>query len=136
MRRERTDYIVLCDSDSAPDKNLGLKELDSRDRRRGYFQCTHHFIIKRDGEIEHGHRPFSDPAMGLGRWNACSVALCIIGGVGDPPFTRSQLASLKDLLAELQDEYPDAVVKYHHELDRKVPDRGLDLVALAKDLLP
>lgn len=136
MRRERTDFIVLCDSDTAPDKNIGLRELDTHDRRRGYFQCVYHFIIKRDGEIEHGHRQYRDPAMGLGRLNASSVAVCLVGGRGDPPYTRPQLASLKDLLAELQDEYPNAVIKYHHEINPTVANRGLDLVALAKDLLP
>lgn len=138
MKRERTEYIVLCDSDSTPDQELDLKALDSRDRRRGYFRCVYHFIIKRDGEIEHGHRDYTEPAMGLGRHNNFSVSVCLVGGRGEPKgaFTRPQMASLKDLLEELQDEYPDAVVTYHHEIDPKVANRQLDLVAFGKDLLP
>lgn len=135
MKRPTTDMIVLCDSDSPPDQNLDLKALDTRDRRRGYFSCVHHFIIRRDGEIEHGHRPYDEPAMGLGKYNRSSVSVCLVGGRGDADaFTRPQLAALKDLLAELQDEYPDARVTYHHEIDAKMANRGLDLVALGKDL--
>lgn len=132
MNRERTDNIVLCDSDSTPDQDLDLRALDTRDRRRGYFMCVHHFIIRRNGQIEHGHRKLEQAAMGLGRYNGTSVSVCLVGGRGDPAFTPAQLVSLRDLLAELQDEYPDAVVTYHHEVDRKVADRGLDLVALAQ----
>jgi hypothetical protein len=136
MKRQRTDQIVICDSDSTPDKDLDLAALDVRDRRRGYFKCVHHHVIKRDGEIEHGHRHHSEPAMGLGKHNGFSVSVCLVGGQGEPSvaFTRAQLASLKDLIEELQEEYPDARLTYHHEVDRKVADRGLDLMALAKDL--
>lgn len=134
MKRDQTDQIVICDSDSTPDQDLDLAALDVRDRRRGYFRCVYHFVIKRDGEIQHGHRKHDEPAMGLGSHNPYSVAVCVVGGRGDPAFTRPQLASLKDLLEELQDEYPDARIKHHHEVDRKVADRGLDLVALGKDL--
>ncbi len=134
MKRLETDQIVLCFSGTTPEQDIGLKELDNRDRRRGYSQCVHHFVLKRDGEIEHGHRKLNEHAMGLGRDNPFSVSVCLVGGSGEPPVTRPQLASLKDLLEELQEEYPDAVVKYHHEVDRKVADYGLDLVALGKDL--
>lgn len=136
MKRDVTNQIVLCDSDSLPHEDLDLSALDDRDRRRGYMKCVYHFIIKRDGEIEHGHRKHGEPAMGLGHWNNDSVSICLVGGRGTPPFTRPQLASLKDLLEELQDEYPNAVVTYHHLINKKMADRGLDLVALSKDLLP
>jgi hypothetical protein len=137
MKRQLTDRIVLCDSDSTPEQDLNLANLDTRDRRRGYFKCRHHFVIKRDGEIEHGHRHHSEPTVGLGRYNLSGVSVCLVGGRAEPAlaFTRPQLASLKDLLAELQDEYPDARIIYHHEVDDTVANRGLDLVALAKDLI-
>ena len=134
MKRERTDAIVLCCTDTGPEMDWSLKQVDLQSRSRGWFRCVCHFVIKRDGEIEHGPRHYTEPAMALGRDNAVSVAVCLVGGKGEPPFTRPQLASLKDLLAELQDEYPDAVIKYHHEIDPKVAHHGLDLVALGKDL--
>ncbi len=133
MKRRGTDLIVICDSDSKGE-DISLRDLDSRDRRRGYFECTYHFIIKRNGDIEHGHRPYDSPSMGLGRHNGRACSICLVGGRGDPPFTRPQIASLASLLAELQDEYPDASIKTHHEVDPKVADRGLDFVALTKDL--
>ncbi len=136
MKREQTDSLVICDSDSLPEQNLNLKDLDNRDRRRGYFECVHHFIIKRDGEIEHGHRHYTNRTVGLGRANPFAVSICLVGGRGDPAITRPQIASLKALLDELQDEYPEARIKYHCEIDRTVADRGLDLMALAKDITP
>ena len=128
MKRERTDLIVVCDSDSPDDKDLTLRDLEMRDRRRGYFECVYHFIIKRDGEILHGSRPYADVSVGLGgRYNFTSVSICMVGG---QTFTRPQKVSLKALFKELQAEYPDALIKNHHEIDRTVADRGLDIVAL------
>lgn len=110
MKREYTDYIVLCPSDTAPSEDIGLKELDSRDRERGWFKCIYHFVIRRDGSIEHGHRKMSEHARGLGINNPTALSICIVGGQGEPGITTPQIESLRDLVRELRDEYPTAYV--------------------------
>lgn len=110
MNRNRTDHLVVCPSKTAPEApGIGLKELDERDRKRGWFKCIYHFVIKRDGEIEHGHRHYREPAMGLGRDNHNSVSICLIGPT-ENDFTLPQLHALNELILELQDEYPDALM--------------------------
>lgn len=128
MKRERTDYIVLCTSDTLPQEDIGLTELDRRDRRKGYFRCVYHFIIRRSGLIEHGHRHHKEHAMHLGRNNPVSISVCLVGGRGDPVFKQDQTNSLQALLNELRDEYPDAIVKHHSDLDPKVPFHGVALI--------
>lgn len=119
MNRQQTDYIVLCSSETTPTEDIGLKELDSRDRKRGWFRCVHHFVIRRDGTIEHGLRKHTEPAMGLRQYNASSVSICIIGGKGEPPITELQILSTRALLDELLEDYPEAQVLDHHALGLK-----------------
>ncbi len=127
MKREITDQIVLCTSDTLPTEDIGLTELDRRDRRKGYFQCVYHFVIRRSGLIEHGHRHHKEHAMHLGRHNPWSITVCLVGGKGEPVFTKGQLGSLRALLNELRDEYPDAVLRHHSDIDKKIPFHGVDL---------
>lgn len=119
MNRDQTDYIVLCPSGTTPDKDIGLKEMDSRDRQRGYFRCVYHFVIRRDGTIEHGHRKHTEPAMGLRGYNPVSVSICIIGGAGEPVIERAQIESVKALIAELLEDYPTAQVLDYHQTDKR-----------------
>jgi N-acetylmuramoyl-L-alanine amidase len=121
MNRDRTDHIVLCSSETPPTEDIGLAELDSRDRKRGWFKCLYHFVVRRDGTIEHGLRAYHEHTMGLRRHNATSVSICIVGGKGEPPITDLQITSTKDLLAELLDEYPQAQVVDQHDLVRATP---------------
>lgn len=119
MIRAQTNYIVLCPSHTPPSDDIGLKEMDSRDRKRGYFRCVYHFVIRRDGTIEHGYRKYEEPAMGLRNFNDSSVSICIIGGKGEPPIEQAQILSLRALLDELQDEYPEAQLVDYHEINVK-----------------
>jgi N-acetyl-anhydromuramyl-L-alanine amidase AmpD len=73
--------------------------------------------------------------MSLHQWNASSVAICMIGGKGSPAFTPQQMTSLKELVLELQEEYPEARVIHHHELNPKIPDHGVDLISHTKEII-
>lgn len=125
MNRQQTDYIVLCSSGTLATEDIGLKELDSRDRKRGWFRCVHHFVIRRDGTIEHGLRKHTEPAMGLRQYNGSSVSICIIGGKGEPPIEQAQILSTRALLDELLEDYPEAHVIDHHVLDPRTTPVGL-----------
>ncbi len=121
MIRPTTTHIVLCSSETTPSEDIGLKELDSQHRQRGWFKCLYHFVIRRDGTIEHGLRKYQEPAMGLKHHNAYSVSVCIVGGKGEPPIEQEQILSTRDLIKELLDEYPGAKVVNHHELILSAP---------------
>lgn len=113
MKRLRTDFITVTASNTQPTEDLTLKELDLRHRKAGWFECLHHFVIRRSGQIEKG-RDYENHAMGLGtRLNALTVSICLVGGMGEPPFTIEQSSSLKDLVMELRQEYPEATLEFN-----------------------
>jgi hypothetical protein len=131
MKREQTAYIVLCTSDTDETKDIGLAELDLRDRKRGYLRCIYHFIVRRCGTIQHGHRKMDEPSMGLGNeYNPVSVSICVVGGKGDTPVTNAQLQALSQLIFELKEEYPKAIVVNHADLSKKA--NMVDLAAYFK----
>jgi N-acetyl-anhydromuramyl-L-alanine amidase AmpD len=125
VKRARTDFITLSSTNTPPTKDPSLKELDLRDRKRGFFECIYHFVIRRSGLIEKG-RDYETHAMGFGsRLNALTVSICLVGGAGEPPFTVQQDDSLKDLVMELRQEYPEAVLKFHGEFPQTAIPKGL-----------
>ncbi len=135
MKRQKTDYIVICSSCTDPSEDIGFKELDRRDRQKGWFKCLHHFVIRRDGTIEKGARHYEEPAMGLKDYNASSVSVCLIGGKGTPPlFTNAQYMALKELIDEIEDEYPGVVTLNHFNLDDQVICPGCDVLPNLKEL--
>lgn len=125
MNRDQTSYLVLCSSETPPTEDIGLKEIDSRDRKRGWFRCVHHFVIRRDGTIEHGFRKHTESAMGLRQYNPVSVSICIIGGKGEPVIEKAQIHSVDALIRELLDDYPGVAVVDESYLNPKAPHVGL-----------
>ncbi len=121
MIRPQTNHIVLCSSETSPTEDIGLTELDSRDRQRGWFKCLYHFVIRRNGTIEHGLRKYTEPAMGLRSLNGFSVSICIVGGKGEPPIEQAQIHSCRALIDELLAEFPDATVIDQPALQPKQP---------------
>lgn len=112
MKREQTNFIYLSSTNTTPDKDLSLRDLDQQHRKRGWFECIYHFVIRRSGAIEKG-RDYEHHSAGLGRLNAVAVSICLVGGQGEPPFTVQQDESLKDLVMELHEEYPEATLRFH-----------------------
>jgi hypothetical protein len=114
MKRERTDHIVVWTTESTSLEDLGPRDLDVQDRKNGFFQAIHHYLIRRCGTVVPGRDP-EGPAMGLRGRSGVSVLVRIVGGVEDgvpfPNFTRAQRLSLRDLLDRLEKEYPTAVVE-------------------------
>ncbi len=111
MRREQTEWIVVSCTQTDQATDIGLKELDRRDRLTGYFRCIYHYIIRRNGELEYGHRDHEEPAMGLRGLNAVSISVCLVGGNGGDDFTSAQMAKLRELVLQLKEEYPEAQVR-------------------------
>ncbi len=103
---------------------MTLKDLDLRDRKKGWFECLYHFVIRRSGEIEKG-RDYERHAMGFGhRLNALAVSICLVGGEGEPPFTQKQNQSLQALMQELRQEYPEATLRYHDAFPQDSISKG------------
>lgn len=122
QRTETTLLIVHCAA-TPPSMNIGLREIRQWHKEKGWLDVGYHFIIKRDGTIEDGRDVGAIGAHCEGK-NYTSVGVCLVGGVdaSNKPqanFTPQQMQSLKDVLAGLKQEYPEATVHGHREFAAK-----------------
>ena len=118
-----TLLIVHCSS-VKPDQTSSAAQIDTWHRQRGWkFGIGYHYVVRRNGEIEHGRPEWMIGAHCLNH-NAHSIGICYEGGLdarGQPDDTRTaeQKASLRRLLEDLHRRYPRALIVGHHDLDPK-----------------
>ena len=118
---DKVDHIVIHCSATRESQDIGAKEIDLWHRQRGFLKIGYHFVIRRDGTVEHG-RSIDEPGAHARGWNHRSIGICLVGGVmpnGRTPednFTVAQWASLKDLLGGLRLNWPHADIVGHRDL--------------------
>ncbi len=121
--RAITDRIVIHCSATLPEQNIGRVEIDQWHKARGWAGIGYHFIIRRDGALEHGREATKVGAHARG-YNRRAIGVCLVGGVdgsGRPSanFTGAQWAMLERLLAALKLVWPAAKVIGHNEVSAK-----------------
>ena len=118
-----TLLIIHCSS-VKPDQTSSAAQIDTWHRQRGWkLGIGYHYVVRRNGEIEHGRPEWMIGAHCLNH-NAHSIGICYEGGLdarGQPDDTRTaeQKASLRRLLEDLHRRYPRALIVGHHDLDPK-----------------
>ena len=118
-----TLLIIHC-SAVKPDQTSSVAQIDTWHRQRGWkLGIGYHYVVRRNGEIEHGRPEWMIGAHCLNH-NAHSIGICYEGGLdarGQPDDTRTaeQKASLRRLLEDLHRRYPHALIVGHHDLDPK-----------------
>ena len=120
--RRITEIWIHC-SATAPTHDVRVSDLRRWHKKRGWNDVGYHGAIIRDGRFQRG-RDVSAAGAHAFRHNRNSIGICMIGGLGKdnrpaPDFTRAQWRTLKAVVAELQKQYPDAVVRGHNELGGK-----------------
>ena len=126
-----TLIVVHC-SAVKPDQLSSAAQIDSWHRERGFhLGIGYHYVIRRDGTIEPGH-----PECLIGahchvkghHYNTHSIGICYEGGLdarGQPDDTRTaaQKATMRQLLEDLHQRYPRAMIVGHRDLshDRDCP---------------
>lgn len=125
MARQETKYIVIHCSMTRPSQKIGAAEIDRWHREKGWLKIGYGKVIKRDGTVEQG-RGDDEVQAHVAGYNHCAYGLCLIGGsaeedVNKPQdnFTAEQWESLKKVLEELVEKYPDARIVGHYELDER-----------------
>jgi N-acetylmuramoyl-L-alanine amidase len=126
-KRERTDYIVIHCSATRPSQNIRARDIDRWHRERGWLRIGYHYVIPRNGEIEHG-RAMDEIGAHVAGYNWNSVSVCLAGGIdesGKPAnnYTTAQMTTLAGIVRMLKREYPDAQVVGHRDLS---PDKDGD----------
>jgi N-acetyl-anhydromuramyl-L-alanine amidase AmpD len=119
--KEAVKYIVVHCSATPEHMDIGAEEISRWHRGKGWVTIGYHFVIRRDGELEHGRSIDSVGAHVQGR-NKESVGVCLVGGTDidfqpENNFTDPQFETLKEILRELIAEFPNAKIVGHHELD-------------------
>ena len=119
--RRRTDMIIIHCAATRPDKDIGVAEIDLWHKRRGWCGVGYHYVIRRDGTVQIG-RPFDAVGAHAHPYNHRSVGVCLVGGLnaaGQPEavFEQAQWESLRRLIGDLQDRYPDAALLGHRDVN-------------------
>ena len=114
--------IVIHCSAVRPDQTSSAAQIDSWHRQRGWkLGIGYHYVVRRNGEIEPGRPEWMIGAHCLNH-NSHSIGVCYEGGLdirGQPADTRTaeQKAAMRQLLEDLHQRYPRAVIVGHHDLN-------------------
>lgn len=90
----------------------------------GWKDIGYHYVVYRDGSVHKG-RPVEQIGAHTSGHNANSIGVCYIGGCAadgkTPKDTRTtaQKEALRQLVADLQAQYPEATVHGHYEFANK-----------------
>lgn len=75
----KIDSIIFHCSDTDITQDIGVAEIASWHRKRGFSDCGYHFIIRRNGCIEIG-RPIEKVGAHCKHHNLTSIGICLVGG--------------------------------------------------------
>lgn len=123
MARRNTDWIVIHCSATRPVQDIGVKEIRSWHKAKGWTDVGYHFVIRRDGRVEKG-RAVDEIGSHVQGHNHNSVGICMVGGISNATFgpennfTGPQWAALKKLVADMSQKYPKARVLGHRDFPK------------------
>lgn len=120
--RDRTDFIAVHCSATAPHQDIGRADIDRWHRAKGWNGIGYNFVIRRDGTIEEG-RPRDAIGAHVEGYNSVALGICMVGGVAsngtaENNFTNDQWVSLTALLKDLQKVYPKAAIQGHRDFPK------------------
>lgn len=102
--------IVHC-SATPPGMDIGVDEIRQWHTDRGWSDIGYHFVITRNGDIQHG-RPINLAGAHVKGMNANSIGVCLVGGSNaddlkksEANFTIEQYCALTDLTERLKKGY-------------------------------
>lgn len=119
----RIDKIILHCSATLPGQRVDVETITRWHKQRGFKTIGYHFFIDRSGTI-HAGRPLEQQGAHCKGQNVHSIGICYEGGLnkeGKPYDTRTilQRIAMKELVAQLLGQFPDATVHGHREFANK-----------------
>ena len=120
--RKIIEIIIHCSATPAGRAHT-VQDLDRWHRQLGLKKIGYHYIIYLDGSVHVG-RPVDEAGAHCAGHNQHSIGVCYIGGYDEnfqPCDTRTpeQRDALRQLVEELQQQYPGATVHGHSEFADK-----------------
>lgn len=123
-KRTATDYLVIhCSATRPSQTKVDAAEIRRWHRAKGWVDIGYHYVIKRDGTVEHG-RPISVVGAHVQGHNHNTIGICLVGGVSEADirvpemnFTQEQMDSLKELLISLKREFEGVQILGHRDFE-------------------
>ena len=121
----KINKIILHCSATRPSQDIGKEEINAWHLAQGWSGIGYHFVIRRDGALEHG-RDISETGAHCFNHNKGSIGICLIGGVtendiaiAENNFTEEQFAELERLVKMLLADYASSSqeIKVHGHND-------------------
>lgn len=127
MAIKTVKYLVVHCSATPALRDIGVAEIRSMHKQRGFNDVGYHYVIRRDGRLEKGR---ADTVVGahVSGFNSASLGICLVGGINEKGwsennFTASQFAALRQLLTTLKAKHTTAEILGHRDLS---PDKNGD----------
>lgn len=119
----KINMIIVHCSATRSSQDIGAAEIDKWHRKQGWDGIGYHFVIRRNGKIEKG-RPLEVTGAHCKGQNKNSIGICLVGGIdadGKPQnnFTDTQFQSLRKLVTDLKNNFPQATIHGHNEFANK-----------------
>ena len=128
----RTITLIILHCSGTPEgKRLTFKDCkNDHIQYRKFKDIGYHYYIERDGTLYKG-RPLEEPGAHCKTHNAHSIGICYEGGLdanGEAADTRTeaQRDTLLDLLIQLKQQFPNALIFGHCEFDKSKPCPSFD----------
>lgn len=132
--------IVLHCSGVMPNVHQDISRIDEYHRSKGWKCVGYHFYVRRSGLVEIG-RPIEEVGAHVLNHNRHSIGICYEGGLNasgqaDDTRTPEQVKALRELVEQMHERFPKALIVGHHDLDPTKPCPCFDVVNTYKDLQP
>lgn len=120
--RKIDEIIVHCTATKAG-KHFDVNDVRRWHLQRNFRDIGYHFLVLLDGTVQQG-RPVAEVGAHCTRHNTCSIGVCYVGGIaasGRPADTRTpqQRQALRNLLTDLKQQFPKAVIHGHRDFANK-----------------
>jgi len=116
----QVNLIVVHCTASRNGKARPVAAIEADHRARGFSSLGYHYVIQPDGHVDLG-RDEEQPGAHAKGFNAHSIGVCLVGGLGGPDrlnpglYTEAAWESLRIVVQDLMDRYPEARVVGHRD---------------------
>lgn len=123
------DRIVIHCTASPNGRARALADIRADHLARGFKDIGYHYIIQPDGRVDLG-RDEEQPGAHAKGFNAHSIGVCMVGGLGGPDklnpgqYTQAAWNALRTTVQDLLDRYTYAVLVGHRDLSPDLDGDG------------
>lgn len=125
MEAEAVRYFIIHCSATRETASYTAEQLEADHKARGFKTGGYHFYVRRDGRMWQ-YRKLLEVGAHCRPWNRCSIGICYEGGLDAEgrsanTLTQAQYERIMELLGELKEMFPEAVVRGHRDMPGTTP---------------